>query len=559
MFSTLLFPLSRRLWGETILSSNSSTKTDSSDPSTSSSEPPSCSSFYAFLPPAENRKSSDEISTFAPPSRKGTEYSEDDFTSVAALHRRDTTQNERLERYCQYVCLSMKQMTEMMELFKEELNKGLESHKRSPNKWVEEESCFKMIDSCINTLPTGNETGVYYALDFGGTNLRAVRAELEGNGKIVVTQRKCSLKYSGISGNSKGLLDSKSTASDLFNHFAKRIKDIMEISGDFNNNDNEKINQQQQLNVGLTFSFPCVQSALDKAILLEWTKGFETGRCTDDPVEGKDVGNLLNEAFMRTNTPAKLNAILNDTVGTLLSCAYQKKENSSECLIGIILGTGSNGCYVQSNADKFNYCGNIINIEFGNFNKNLHLTEVDLEIDWHTSNKGRQLFEKQISGAYLGELVRKIVIRVFHHRTPIKAWMEESLTTEDIATILNDKTPKLVVCKQRIYEVWGEILDENDLKDIQSICIAIFDRSAKLAAIAICAIAYQTGRLHSANGLTCGVDGSLYVKNAWYAHRVRLHMISLLGKELANKITVTCADDGSGKGAAILAAIASSS
>lgn len=43
-------------------------------------------------------------------------------------------------------------------------------------------------------------------------------------------------------------------------------------------------------------------------------------------------------------------ALLNDTVGTLMACAF--KENS--CNIGVILGTGTNACYLEklSNCPK---------------------------------------------------------------------------------------------------------------------------------------------------------------------------------------------------------------
>lgn len=45
-------------------------------------------------------------------------------------------------------------------------------------------------------------------------------------------------------------------------------------------------------------------------------------------------------------------ALLNDTVGTLMACAF--KDNT--CQIGIILGTGTNACYMEklSNCPKFN-------------------------------------------------------------------------------------------------------------------------------------------------------------------------------------------------------------
>lgn len=36
-------------------------------------------------------------------------------------------------------------------------------------------------------------------------------------------------------------------------------------------------------------------------------------------------------------------ALVNDTVGTLMACAYEDQNTR----IGLILGTGSNACYVE--------------------------------------------------------------------------------------------------------------------------------------------------------------------------------------------------------------------
>ena len=42
-----------------------------------------------------------------------------------------------------------------------------------------EESSLALLDSCLS-LPTGQETGTYLALDFGGTNVRAFRIRPQG-------------------------------------------------------------------------------------------------------------------------------------------------------------------------------------------------------------------------------------------------------------------------------------------------------------------------------------------------------------------------------------------
>jgi hexokinase len=50
----------------------------------------------------------------------------------------------------------------------------------------------------------------------------------------------------------------------------------------------------KHLPLGFTFSFPCRQEGLDKAILTNWTKGF---KC--EGVEGNDIVRLLHEAIER--------------------------------------------------------------------------------------------------------------------------------------------------------------------------------------------------------------------------------------------------------------------
>ena len=73
--------------------------------------------------------------------------------------------------------------------------------------------------------------------------------------------------------------------------------------------------------------------------LTNWTKGF---KCSG--VEGEDVVELLSLAIERNPCKAKIDvcAILNDTTGCLMSCAWKEEK----CRIGLILGTGTNACYL---------------------------------------------------------------------------------------------------------------------------------------------------------------------------------------------------------------------
>ena len=67
-----------------------------------------------------------------------------------------------------------------------------------------------------------------------------------------------------------------------------------------------------------------------------WTKGFSCGR-------GEDVVGLLREAIARRgDIKTDVAAILNDTTGCLMACAWKNQK----CRIGMIIRIGSNACYI---------------------------------------------------------------------------------------------------------------------------------------------------------------------------------------------------------------------
>eukprot|EP01126_Amoeba_proteus_P056430 TRINITY_DN708_c0_g1_i5.p1 TRINITY_DN708_c0_g1~~TRINITY_DN708_c0_g1_i5.p1 ORF type:complete len:190 (-),score=40.65 TRINITY_DN708_c0_g1_i5:515-1084(-) len=119
-----------------------------------------------------------------------------------------------------------------------------------------------------------------------------------------------------------------------------------------------------------------------------------------------------------------VDALISDTVGTLLTGTYQTKEGY--CFAGLILGTGSNVCYWEKMGNIHKIPGGdceggcaeekmVINVESGNFGSRsdfdgvFPMNEFDKELDQHSPNSGEQLLEKQISGMYLGEMWRLVV------------------------------------------------------------------------------------------------------------------------------------------------------
>lgn len=68
-----------------------------------------------------------------------------------------------------------------------------------------------------------------YAVDFGGTNLRAVRVALDGRGGCTRTQHRVNIRsVESSSMFPKGLLDKRATATLLFDTIALAVKQLME-------------------------------------------------------------------------------------------------------------------------------------------------------------------------------------------------------------------------------------------------------------------------------------------------------------------------------------------
>ncbi|KAI0981590.1 hypothetical protein GJ496_002905 [Pomphorhynchus laevis] len=106
----------------------------------------------------------------------------------------------------------------------------------------------------------------------------------------------------------------------LFDHLAQSICYFMKQRNIGRRNKNYPL--------GFTFSFPCKQTSLNSAELIAWTKGFS---CSG--VEGTDVVKQLTDAINRKdNSNVKVMALVNDTVGTLMTCAHK----FNDCYIGYL-------------------------------------------------------------------------------------------------------------------------------------------------------------------------------------------------------------------------------
>ena len=404
--------------------------------------------------------------------------------------------------------------------FINEMNEGLAGR----------ESSLKMLPSFIGK-PTGKEKGSVVAIDFGGTNVRILQADLDGAGNINVNSKS---KFPLVDPSGKYNYTSKeSTGEQLFDYIAEHVGEIA-IKGVRNS-------------LGHTFSFPCRQNGINSAELIYWTKEIKTSG-----VEGNDVSEILADSLKRKNiTNVTPKAVINDTVGTLLAAAY----SNTDVDIAAICGTGHNACYLEPN-HPLTGKPMIVNIESGNFDK-VPQSRFDKKIDEASERPGLQKLEKMISGYYLGEIIRNIFEQMMNDGVISKSGkisQKDVIYGADIDNIIADSADFAATKKVMLEKLGLDALTRDELSAVKDVVDMVSERSARLVAAIFNGIVYHIDPAVTGKHVIA-IDGSLYEKIPNYDVNIQKAMDELF-REKSGKVSTILAKDGSGIGAAIAAATA---
>ncbi|RLM98478.1 hexokinase-5 [Panicum miliaceum] len=414
-------------------------------------------------------------------------------------------------------------------------------------------SQLKMLISYVDNLPTGDEHGLYYALDLGGTNFRVLRVQLGGREKRVVKQQ-----YEEVSIPPHLMVGS---SMELFDFIAAALAKFVDTEAeDFH------LPEGRQRELGFTFSFPVNQISISSGTLIKWTKGFSVNGTV-----GADVVSELSKAMERQGLDMKVTALVNDTVGTLAGGRYM----DNDVVAAVILGTGTNAAYVEhANAipkwtGLLPKSGNmVINTEWGSFKSDkLPLSEYDKAMDFESLNPGEQIYEKMISGMYLGEIVRRILLKLAHDASlfgdvvPSKLEQPFVLRTPDMSAMHHDSSHDLKILGAKLKDIVGVADTSLEVRYItRHICDLVAERGARLAAAGIYSILKKIGRDKvPSNGskmprTVIALDGGLYEHYKKFSSCVETTLTDLLGEEASSSVVAKLANDGSGIGAALLAA-----
>ncbi|KAL2268880.1 hypothetical protein VTJ83DRAFT_3726 [Remersonia thermophila] len=484
-------------------------------------------------------------------------------------------------------------IVKQFEFTDDDVNKSVREFLRQMDEGLEKDgTSLSQIPTYVTGVPTGKEKGLYMAVDLGGTNFRVCSVKLNGDTTFNITSDKVAVP--------KELMVAKK-AEDLFAFLAQQIKKFLEkhhgdhfeahIRRRMTVSSPDGYKDEHVFRMGFTFSFPVQQVGINKGTLIRWTKGFDI----PDAV-GKDVCALLQTEIDKLHLPVKVAALVNDTVGTLMAHSYSS-PGSQGSILGAIFGTGTNGAYLEklSNLKKplvgeydTSTGDMVINTEWGSFDNQLNVlpnTPWDAALDKETPNPGFQMYEKRVSGMFLGELLR-LVINDLMKKPDVSLFRDENSSTNDrrsttdiaetsgiwkawgvdtsiLSHAAGDHTPKLSVLRETLQETLQISAPAfEDAQAFKAIAEAIGRRAARLAAVAIGAVVLKSGRLadpeRADDTVNVGVDGSLVENYPYFEDMIyeALRAIEGIGEEGAKRIRIGLAQDGSGVGAALIALVA---
>lgn len=206
----------------------------------------------------------------------------------------------------------------------------------------------------------------------------------------------------------------------------------------------------------------------------------------------------------------------------------------------------------------------VVNMEWGAFDNErrvLPLTIYDNKLDRESINPHSQLFEKMISGMYLGEIARNAILQYVDHRVLFSGESAADLNkqwgfeTSYMSTIVIDETPDLEDTRHILEDVLQiPSTSLGDRQVVKNICIAVGRRAARLSACGIAGVLAQTGELNEDS--VVAIDGSVYEFFPNFENYMVEALEELFGDEVTKRIKFSLARDGSGFGAAMIAMMA---
>lgn len=404
----------------------------------------------------------------------------------------------------------------------------------------------QFLPTPVSKLPSGLETGRYLAIDVGGSNLRVAFIELLGDTAEPDMARTRAAERPLKKAQTQRVKRTLEKAWPIQEHlkmdkaedlFAWIGDCIAEVVAESLTSDATKGSVPEELEMGITFSFPIMQESLAEATLMPMGKGFAITsdlnlrkillsgyeKHTKRPDDEDEPSTKRRKLFALPKL--KISAITNDAVATLASLAYAVKSlPNSRVAMGIIVGTGCNATIPMKlsalHDAKVNHVRRsdpetseiIVNTEWTISGVLPPLKELDIitkwdaELDAASARPGFQPFEYMTGGRYVGELIRLIFIDYLTNITgvskavlPVELTKQYGLTTSYISDNVarsrsgEDLAAELTGSLPPPSDTWRWDASSADL--LRKIARAVQRRSAGLIAAAVVGLLACAGEI----------------------------------------------------------------
>jgi len=383
------------------------------------------------------------------------------------------------------------EMQSVEEAFIEHMQKGLAGEKSS----------LPMLPAYLTVDALPEEAQDVIVMDAGGTNLRVSLLRIKpGQKPEILFHHK-----QPVPGKPGPI-----TPDQFFEELAKAVLPVADKSD----------------RIGFCFSFPCrILPSLDGEILY-------LDKELDVPgIDGALVGEGLKKALEKLGAKHDHKiVILNDTVAALLGALAEHPASCYSGYIGMILGTGTNCCYSESNekitkADTL--CGraghSIINMEAGAFN-GFTLTEADVLVSKTAQDPERNLMEKTMSGEYQGKVMDALLVCAAKAGCFSDELAKEILQGPLGFTAVDISLYQAAPAKAgRLHDLAPE---GEDAQAVYQLVDALVERAAMMAVMNLTAIMRytQTG-MDPLKPVCVAIEGTTFQKNEAFRQKIRGHLI----------------------------------
>ncbi|KAJ9670379.1 hypothetical protein PVL29_026736 [Vitis rotundifolia] len=409
----------------------------------------------------------------------------------------------------------------------------------------QETTTLNMLISYAASLPAGDEEGLYYGLNLRGSNFLILRARLRGKNESISELHR---EEVSIPSNVMG-----GTSQELFDYIAL---ELAKFTSEHEVNTDDTPDRRKAL--GFIVSYPVDQAAASSGAAIKWKRFSVTDTA------GKALASNFNRALEKHGVNLRVFQLVEDAIGHLAGGRYYNRDT----VAAITLGMATTAAYVeptqavpeyQSSSNKSSEM--VISMDWGNFNsRHLPITEFDTCLDVESSNPGSRIFEKLISGMYLGEIVRRVLLKMaqetalFGEDVPPKLRTPYLLRSPDMAAMHQDTSEDHEVVREKLMEIF-RITNSTPLarEVVAEVCDIVAERGARLAGAGIVAITKKLGRIENKRSAVT-VEGGLYEHYRVFRNYMHSSVWEMLGNELSDNVVIEHSHGGSGAGAIFVAA-----